>query len=96
LTVAEAGARCRTRFGDRYTAPSRKIAMAPNVGSIDRILRLVVGLLIAGLGYTMLAGVWALVAAGIGAVMALTALVGFCPAYTILGINTCRRRLPGA
>jgi Protein of unknown function (DUF2892) len=96
LTVAEAGARCRTRFDDHRTAPFRKTAMTPNVGSIDRILRLVVGLLIAGLGYTMLAGVWALAAVGIGAVMALTALVGFCPAYTILGINTCRRRLPGA
>ena len=70
--------------------------MTPNVGSTDRILRLFAGLLVAGLGYVMLAGVWAYVAAGIGVVLALTALVGSCPAYAILGINTCRRRLPGA
>ncbi len=70
--------------------------MITNVGSTDRILRLVAGLLVPGLGYMMLAGVWGLAAAGVGAVLALTALVGSCPAYTILGINTCRRRLPGA
>jgi len=70
--------------------------MTPNVGSTDRILRLVAGLLVAGQGYAMLAGVRAFDAAGIGLVLALTALVGPCPAYTILGINTCRRRLPGA
>lgn len=70
--------------------------MTLNVGSTDRILRLFAGLLVAGLGYVMLSGVWAYVAAGIGVVLALTALVGSCPAYAILGINTCRRRLPAA
>ncbi|AYO83105.1 MULTISPECIES: YgaP family membrane protein [Methylobacterium] len=70
--------------------------MTANVGSTDRMLRLAAGIIVAGLGLTMLTDVWAYVAAGVGAVLALTALVGFCPAYTILGLNTCRRRIPGA
>ncbi len=41
LTDAGAGDRCRTRSGDRQHALSRKTTMTPNVGSIDRILRLV-------------------------------------------------------
>lgn len=69
--------------------------MAANVGSIDRVLRLVAGLLLAGFGYAMLSDIWTYVAIGAGAVLALTALVGFCPAYRLLGINTCRRQLGG-
>ncbi|AWI88399.1 MULTISPECIES: DUF2892 domain-containing protein [Methylobacteriaceae] len=70
--------------------------MTTNVGRADRMLRLVGGFIVAGLGLTMLTDIWAYVAVGIGVVLALTALVGSCPAYTILGLNTCRRRISGA
>lgn len=70
--------------------------MTANVGSIDRILRLVAGLLVAVLGFAMAAGAWAYSAIGVGVVLALTALIGFCPAYALVGIDTCRRRIPGA
>lgn len=70
--------------------------MTTNVGRADRMLRLVSGFIVAGLGLTMLTNIWAYVAVGIGVVLALTALVGSCPAYTILGLNTCRRRIPDA
>jgi hypothetical protein len=58
--------------------------MTVNVGMIDRALRAIVGI---GLIYWALTGgpVWA----WIGVVPLLTAAVGFCPAYTLLGIKTC-------
>ena len=59
-----------------------------NVGGIDKILRIVVGLaLIAGFFLnTEGAYRWAYL---IGIVPLLTGLLGTCPIYTILGMNTC-------
>ncbi|OJX29153.1 MAG: hypothetical protein BGO74_14030 [Burkholderiales bacterium 68-12] len=59
--------------------------MKINVGSIDRVLRVVVGLVLVGLAATGTVGVWG----WIGVVPLATGLFGFCPAYTLLGINTC-------
>jgi hypothetical protein len=58
--------------------------MTVNVGMIDRALRAIVGLAL--IGWALSGGpVWA----WIGVVPLLTAGIGFCPAYTLLGINTC-------
>ncbi|HZV54172.1 MAG TPA: DUF2892 domain-containing protein [Rhodocyclaceae bacterium] len=55
-----------------------------NVGGIDRILRIVVGLAL--VAWAVLGGpVWA----WIGVVPLGTGLIGFCPLYPILGMNTC-------
>jgi hypothetical protein len=59
--------------------------MARNVGGIDRILRIVVGLALIGLAFTGTVGWWG----WIGIVPLGTALIGFCPLYPLLGINTC-------
>ena len=59
--------------------------MKQNAGSLDRILRIVAGLLLIGLAATGTVGVWG----WIGVVPLATGLFGFCPAYTLLGINTC-------
>ena len=56
-----------------------------NVGSIDRILRIVVGLALIGATLTGLIGVWGWV----GAVLLVTGVFKFCPAYALLGMNTC-------
>lgn len=58
--------------------------MKTNVGSIDRILRVIVGLaaLGAGLYFKNLLGL-------LGLVPLLTAALGFCPVYPLLGLNTC-------
>jgi hypothetical protein len=56
-----------------------------NVGGIDRILRIVVGLVLIGLAATGSVGWWG----WIGVVPLLTGLVGACPAYKLLGMNTC-------
>jgi len=59
--------------------------MKANVGGIDRILRALVGVALIALAATHVIGVWGY----IGVVPLLTAAIGFCPAYTLLGIKTC-------
>ena len=58
--------------------------MTINVGLIDRALRAIVGLALIGWAFTG-GPVWA----WIGVVLLFTAAIGFCPAYTLLGIRTC-------
>lgn len=58
--------------------------MKLNVGGIDRILRIVVGLAL--VAWAIMGGpVWA----WIGVVPLGTGLFGFCPLYPLLGMNTC-------
>ncbi len=59
--------------------------MKSNVGGIDRILRIVLGLVLIALTLTGTIGVWG----WIGVVPVLTAALGFCPLYTVLGFSTC-------
>ena len=59
--------------------------MKHNAGSLDRILRIVAGLALIALAATGTVGVWG----WIGVVPLAMGLFGFCPAYTLLGINTC-------
>lgn len=59
--------------------------MSRNVGTIDRVLRVVVGLALIGLAATGKIGVWG----WIGVVLLGTAAIGWCPPYQIFGINTC-------
>ena len=56
-----------------------------NVGGIDRILRIVVGLVLIALAATGTVGWWGY----IGIVPLVTGLFRFCPAYGLLGMNTC-------
>jgi hypothetical protein len=61
--------------------------MNTNVGSIDRAVRIVVGLALLSLVFLLNgSGRWFGL---IGIVPLLTASFGFCPLYTVLGINTC-------
>jgi Protein of unknown function (DUF2892) len=59
--------------------------MKSNVGGIDRILRIIVGLALIALAATGTIGVWG----WIGIVPLATAALGFCPLYTVLGFSTC-------
>lgn len=65
--------------------------MTANVGNIDRMLRIVVGLALIAWAMGLIPGVAPQKWAWIGVVPLLTAVVGFCPAYTLLGMNTCGR-----
>ncbi|MCF8507120.1 MAG: DUF2892 domain-containing protein [Hyphomonadaceae bacterium] len=59
--------------------------MKPNEGTIDRVLRVVVGLGILSLAFVGPQTPWGYV----GLVPMATGLIGFCPLYAMLGINTC-------
>lgn len=65
--------------------------MRQNVGTIDRWVRVVLtaagGWLAAAIGYASVGGVIVLVAA---AILAATALLGYCPLYALFGISTRR------
>ena len=59
--------------------------MKSNVGGIDRVLRIVVGVMLVALAATSTVGAWGYV----GVVPLLTGLLGWCGLYTLLGLNTC-------
>lgn len=56
-----------------------------NVGGIDRVLRIVVGLALIVATLMGVIGVWG----WIGVVPLLTGIFARCPAYNLLGVNTC-------
>lgn len=59
--------------------------MKANIGSIDRIARALIGVLLIALAALGTIGAWG----WIGIVPLATAAFSFCPLYTVLGINTC-------
>jgi hypothetical protein len=62
--------------------------MKSNVGGMDRIVRIVVGLVLIGLTLAGQIGAWG----WIGLVPLATGALGWCPPYSLLGINTCKTR----
>ena len=62
--------------------------MKSNVGGIDRVVRIVLGLVLLGLTLTGQIGAWG----WIGIVPLATGALGWCPPYSLLGINTCKTR----
>ena len=59
--------------------------MTRNEGTIDRVLRVVIGLVLLSLVFIGPQTVWG----WIGVVPLVTGLVGTCPVYSLLGVNTC-------
>ncbi|PZR38268.1 MAG: DUF2892 domain-containing protein [Ectopseudomonas oleovorans] len=60
--------------------------MKANVGTLDRSLRIAAGLILIALSLTGVIGLWG----WIGVVPLATGIFRFCPAYPLLGINTCK------
>jgi hypothetical protein len=60
--------------------------MPKNVGPIDRALRIVAGIALIALAVAGTIGVWGY----IGVVPLATALIGWCPAYRLFRIKTCK------
>ncbi len=64
--------------------------MQKNVGTVDRTIRALVGIaLLAAYFLGAVAGTLGIVALVVGIVMLGTAAIGWCPPYSLLGINTC-------
>lgn len=62
--------------------------MKTNIGTLDRSLRIAVGLLLIILSLSGVIGLWG----WLGLVPLATGVLRFCPLYTLLGINSCKTR----
>jgi Protein of unknown function (DUF2892) len=60
--------------------------MKVNEGSIDRVIRIILGLVLISLVYIGPQSPWG----WIGVIPLVTGLVGFCPVYTLFGMSTCK------
>jgi hypothetical protein len=69
--------------------------MKKNMGSADRIIRLIIAALLVYLYYNgTITGTLGIIAVVVAGVFALTSLVSFCPLYTFIGVNTCSVKKP--
>lgn len=67
--------------------------MKKNMGSVDRMIRLILALVIVILFLSnMITGTLGIVLMVIAAILVLTSLVSFCPLYTLFGVNTCSKK----
>ncbi|MEW5862760.1 MAG: DUF2892 domain-containing protein [Pseudomonadota bacterium] len=66
--------------------------MKANVGTVDRVLRIVAGLVLLSAVFLVEGNArwWGL----IGIVPIATALAGYCPLYALLGLSTCPTKQP--
>ena len=60
--------------------------LSRNEGTLDRVLRVIVGLALLSLVFVGPQSLWGLV----GLVPLVTGLIGSCPVYSLLGIRTCK------
>jgi len=67
--------------------PRSTIVSRLNVGNLDRLIRLLLGLLLVGLAATSVTGAWGY----IGIVLMLTGVAAYCPFYALVGFSTTSR-----
>lgn len=66
--------------------------MKINEGTLDRTVRAIAGAVLLALGVLqVVSGVWLWVILIVGAILLVTGLVGFCPLYALLKINTLKK-----
>jgi drug/metabolite transporter superfamily protein YnfA len=66
--------------------------MKKNMGSADRIIRIVATIVFAVLYFTgTVTGAFGIVLIVLGGIFVVTSLISFCPLYTLIGINSCRK-----
>ena len=64
--------------------------MKKNMGSIDKVIRLIVAAIVAVLFFTdVISGTLGIVLLVLAGIFVITSLFSFCPLYTIFGLNTC-------
>ena len=67
--------------------------MKRNMGNADRFLRILLAAVFAYMYFGgIVTGTWGIVLLVLGGVFVLTSLIGFCPLYSLVGLNTCGTR----
>jgi hypothetical protein len=69
--------------------------MTTNMGTIDRLARMIVGLALVALALGLFGPVYQSAWGWVGVIPLLTAISGWCPAYTMLGVSTCKKERTG-
>ncbi|RLD83795.1 MAG: DUF2892 domain-containing protein [Bacteroidetes bacterium] len=65
--------------------------MKKNVGSIDKVVRLIIAVIAVYVAYKgIVASPWDYVLYAVAGIMVITSLMGSCPLFSIFGINTCK------
>ena len=86
---------CDTSMADRSVFSISLIKhfyMKPNMGNTDRIIRVLLAIVFAGLYFTgTVAGTWGTVLVVLGGIFLATSVISFCPLYTLVGVNTCKK-----
>jgi hypothetical protein len=68
--------------------------MKKNLGSVDRVIRFVLAVVLVGLYFThMVSGTAAIVVLILAGILLLTSFISFCPLYLPFGISTRRKKL---
>lgn len=62
--------------------------MQANVGGLDKVVRIIAGVILIALAATGTIGIWG----WIGVLPLVTGVFNFCPAYRLLGISSCKIR----
>jgi len=71
---------------------NKKRKMKKNMGTIDKVIRILVAVVIAILFYTnVITGLLGIVLMVLGAIFVVTSLISFCPLYLPFGINTGKK-----
>lgn len=65
--------------------------MEINVGTVDRTVRIVVGLALIGAALGFYGPAYASIWGWIGVIPLVTGFLGTCPVYSLLGVDTCRK-----
>jgi hypothetical protein len=66
--------------------------MKVNESAVDRVIRVILGIVLLALGlFGVAAGIWMWVAYILGAILLATGIIGFCPLYGLLKINTNKK-----
>jgi hypothetical protein len=67
--------------------------MKPNMGTIDKILRITLAVVAVVLYFTnVVTGTLGIIVLVVAAMLVLTSLISFCPLYPVLGINTGKKK----
>jgi hypothetical protein len=66
--------------------------MKKNMGTTDRVIRTIIAIIIAGLYFSnVITGTLGIVLMIFAGVFLFTSLISFCPLYTLIGANTCKK-----
>ena len=83
-----------SRIGEQVILSNiKKTIMKKNMGSADRIIRIVVAAVFAALYFTgTVTGTFGIILLVLGAVFVLTSFLSFCPLYLPFGLSTCAKK----